>query len=74
MTVAKATQLILHFVNTDLSAFYFEIVKDRLYLDEQRGLSRRSAQTTMSVLLPFLSTAVTPICCHMGEVSPFVVG
>ncbi len=31
---SKATQHTLHLINTDLSAFYFECTKDRLFVPE----------------------------------------
>ena len=34
-------------VNMDISAFYVEIVKDRLYADKPQSLSRRAAQTVL---------------------------
>eukprot|EP01103_Thecamoeba_quadrilineata_P011823 TRINITY_DN2918_c0_g1_i1.p1 TRINITY_DN2918_c0_g1~~TRINITY_DN2918_c0_g1_i1.p1 ORF type:complete len:795 (-),score=126.92 TRINITY_DN2918_c0_g1_i1:506-2890(-) len=44
---AKAVQQINRFTNVDLSSFYFDVSKDRLYADPTSSLSRRAAQTTL---------------------------
>ena len=36
-----------HFVSNQLSAFYFHLIKDRLYCDAETTLQRRSAVTTL---------------------------
>ncbi|CAJ0835235.1 15053_t:CDS:2, partial [Entrophospora sp. SA101] len=43
----KITQLLNNFTNVTLSAFYFDIVKDRLYADHIKSLSRTSVQTVL---------------------------
>jgi len=63
----RVHQALLVFCTQHLSAFYLEIVKDRLYLDAVTGLSRRSAQTTLALLLRTLSSALAPIACHLSE-------
>ena len=47
-------------VNT-LSSFYLDIVKDRLYCDEAEGLSRRSAQTALFLILDAMTRLFAPI-------------
>jgi isoleucyl-tRNA synthetase len=38
---------LLSLCSTELSSFYFDAIKDRLYNDEANSLSRRSAQTVL---------------------------
>lgn len=49
------------------SAFYLDIIKDRLYCDEKNGLSRRSAQTVLAVILETLLKSWAPIVCFTAE-------
>src|ERR1700758_4449271 len=39
-----------HFMNTDLSAFYFDIRKDALYCDPPSSTTRKAALTTVDIL------------------------
>ena len=39
------------FCVVELSSFYLDIIKDRLYCDERNGLERRSAQTALFLIL-----------------------
>jgi isoleucyl-tRNA synthetase len=43
----KVHQLIRDLVHVDLSSFYLDIVKDRLYADSVNSVSRKAAQTTI---------------------------
>ncbi|MBQ3072111.1 MAG: class I tRNA ligase family protein, partial [Oscillospiraceae bacterium] len=58
-------QVVSHAVNefcvTVLSTFYFDILKDRLYCDEKEGLSRRSAQTGLWLILNAMTKLFAPI-------------
>lgn len=45
----------------DLSSFYFDIIKDRLYCDEAEGLSRRSAQSALWIILDAMTRLFAPI-------------
>ena len=45
----------------DLSSFYFDIIKDRLYCDEENSLSRRSAQTAVWMILDAMTRMFAPI-------------
>ena len=57
--------VISHAINdfcvVDLSSFYFDIIKDRLYCDETDGLSRRSAQTALWLILDSMTKLFAPI-------------
>ena len=51
----------------DLSSFYFETIKDRLYSDKKDGRSRRSAQTVLLHYLVTITKILSPITCHLAE-------
>lgn len=58
---------VLHFVNTDLSAFYLNVLKDRLYSPLPDNAGRRAAQTTISHILDALAKIIAPIAVHTSE-------
>ena len=69
-TVRKAYEnyefhVISHAINdfcvVELSSFYLDILKDRLYCEEQSGLRRRSAQTALFLILDAMTTLFAPI-------------
>ena len=45
----------------ELSQFYLDILKDRLYCDERNGLRRRSAQTALYLILDTMAKLFAPI-------------
>jgi isoleucyl-tRNA synthetase len=47
MSFHRAYQALYNFAVTDLSAVYFDILKDRLYTSAPRSRARRSAQTAL---------------------------
>ena len=49
------------FCVVDLSSFYFDILKDRLYCDEADGSERRSAQTALYLILDAMTRMFAPI-------------
>ncbi len=51
----------------DLSAFYLDIVKDRLYVDKADGARRRSAQTVCWYTLDTLTRLIAPILSFTAE-------
>lgn len=51
----------------DLSSFYLDIVKDRLYVEQADGLMRRSAQTACYYILDMLTKAMAPILSVNAE-------
>lgn len=63
----KLFQLIQNFCATDLSAFYFDVLKDRLYADGQDSLSRRSAQTVLWHILLYLVKLLAPVLVHTAD-------
>lgn len=56
-----------HFCVVDLSNFYLDILKDRLYCDEKAGQSRRSAQTAIYWILHALCRLIAPILAFTSE-------
>ena len=49
------------FCVVELSSFYFDILKDRLYCDEADGPERRSAQTALFLILDAMTRMFAPI-------------
>jgi len=60
-------QVLQNFCANDLSSFYFDILKDRLYADGADSHSRRSAQTTLWHLLHYLVRVIAPVLMHTAE-------
>ncbi|MBI3589948.1 MAG: isoleucine--tRNA ligase [Candidatus Melainabacteria bacterium] len=63
----KYYQILQNFCALDLSGFYFDVVKDRLYTAGKKSKSRRSVQTTISQILNFLLEVLTPVLPHLAE-------
>lgn len=51
----------------DLSSFYLDIVKDRLYVEKADGLLRRSAQTVCYQILDTITKLVAPVLSCTAE-------
>ena len=49
------------FCVVELSSFYLDIIKDRLYCEEAGGLERRSAQTALWLILDTMTKLFAPI-------------
>ncbi len=49
------------FCVVDMSSFYLDIIKDRLYCDGANSLSRRSAQTALYLILDTMTRLFAPI-------------
>lgn len=62
---------VFHTVHTfcavDLSAFYLDVLKDRLYCEAAGSLQRRSAQTVLHTLARNLAIVLSPILSHTME-------
>ena len=63
----KFFQIIQNFCIVDLSNFYFDIAKDRLYISAPTSFRRRSCQTVLAIVLENLTRAIAPVLCHMAE-------
>ncbi len=55
------------FCVTDMSNFYLDIIKDRLYTSKKDSLERKSAQTTMYIILDSLVKILAPIISFTAE-------
>ena len=49
------------FCVVELSSFYLDILKDRLYCEEKTGLRRRSAQTALFLILDAMAKLFAPV-------------
>ncbi len=63
----KYYQLLQNFCVVDLSSFYFDIAKDRLYTSGKNSLSRRSVQTVLHEVLQVLVRILVPVTPHLAE-------
>lgn len=63
------------YCNNELSSFYLDIIKDRLYTEKKDGHLRRSAQTAIHHILEALVALIAPILSFLAEeVSDFSQG
>ncbi len=63
----KYFQSLQNFASVDLSAFYLDIVKDRLYTSGKKSLSRRACQTVLYETLQALVRILVPVMPHQAE-------
>ncbi len=63
----KYFQHLQNFAAVDLSAFYLDIVKDRLYTAGKKSLSRRACQTVLFEISQALVRILTPVMPHQAE-------
>ena len=56
-----------NFCITDMSNFYLDIIKDRLYCTGEKSVDRRAAQTAMYKILSALSRMLAPILSFTAE-------
>ena len=63
--------VITHAVNdfcvVEMSNFYLDIIKDRLYCEEADGAKRRSAQTALYLILDTMTKIMAPILCFTAD-------
>jgi isoleucyl-tRNA synthetase len=64
---ARVYKGIYAFCNEDLSSFYLDILKDRLYTSPSNSQERRSAQTVLFHILNHLVRALAPIFTFTAE-------
>ena len=55
------------FLSVELSAFYIDACKDRIYCDAENAPSRRSAQTTMYEILDVIVRLAAPVVAFTSE-------
>ncbi len=63
----KYFQCLQNFAAVDLSSFYLDIVKDRLYTAGKKSLSRRACQTVLYETLQTLVRILAPVMPHQAE-------
>lgn len=56
-----------NYCTVDLSSVYLDILKDRLYTAKKDGLPRKSAQTTIFLILKSMTGVITPILSFLAE-------
>src|SRR5438094_3417894 len=64
---ASVCQSLNAFATVDVSAFYADVTKDRMYTFRVDGRERRSAQTTMYVMADGLTRLVAPILSFTAD-------
>ena len=66
------------FCVVEMSSFYLDIIKDRLYCEERDGLPRRSAQTALWLILDTMTKLFAPIlaftCDEIWQAMPHRAG
>ena len=63
----KFFQTVQNFCVVDLSNFYLDIAKDRLYVSAPDSVRRRGCQTVLAIVLENLARAIAPVLSHMAE-------
>lgn len=63
----KYYQVLQNFCVVDLSSFYFDIVKDRLYTAAPKSVSRRAVQTVLAELVRAIALLLAPVTPHLAE-------
>ena len=56
-----------NFCVLDLSSFYLDIIKDRLYVSSQKSVARRSAQTAVNEILRVLVRLMAPVLSFTAD-------
>ena len=64
---SKFFQILQSFCVVDLSNFYLDIAKDRLYVSSPNQFRRRSCQFVLSKIIENLAVLISPVLCHMAE-------
>jgi len=62
-----ATRRLVDYCNIDLSAFYIDVTKDRLYCDAPTGARRRSGQTAMHRIVSAVIRMLAPLTPNTAE-------
>ncbi|MEG1981832.1 MAG: isoleucine--tRNA ligase [Clostridia bacterium] len=62
-----AFHAIHNFCVVDLSNFYLDIIKDRLYVNKADNIARRAAQSAMYIILNAVVRLVSPILCFTSD-------
>jgi isoleucyl-tRNA synthetase len=60
-------QTVQNFCVVDLSNFYLDVAKDRLYISATDAFRRRSCQTVLKIAIDNLARAIAPVLSHTAE-------
>lgn len=60
-------QALQRFTVLDLSNFYLDVAKDRLYINSPSAPDRRACQTVLAALLEGMLPLIAPLLPHMAE-------
>jgi isoleucyl-tRNA synthetase len=63
----RVYQLIYNFCTVEMSSFYMDVLKDRMYCDAPTSDSRRSGQTAMYRILDSVVRMLGPVLVHTAE-------
>ena len=63
----KVYRTLYDFATVDLSAFYFDVLKDRLYTAPPRSTRRRAAQSVLFRIADALARTVSPLICFTAD-------
>ncbi len=63
----RATRAIVDFCTVEMSSFYLDVLKDRLYASAPNDPLRRSAQTALHEIASVLCRLLSPILSHTAE-------
>jgi isoleucyl-tRNA synthetase len=63
----RVVSTLSHFMNTDLSAFYFDIRKDALYCEPLSSVKRKAALETIEQIFRCTCTWLAPFLCFTAE-------
>ena len=56
-----------NFCVVDMSNFYLDVIKDRLYVEKADSLTRRAAQTTIYRILDAMTRLISPILAYTSD-------
>ncbi|MDD5952821.1 MAG: isoleucine--tRNA ligase [Oscillospiraceae bacterium] len=56
-----------NFCVVDMSNFYLDVIKDRLYVEKADSKERRAAQTAMHIILDSMTRMVSPILAYTAD-------
>lgn len=56
-----------NFCVVDMSNFYLDVIKDRLYVEKTDGKERRAAQTAMYIILDQMTRMIAPILAYTAD-------
>ena len=64
---SRAYHALYNFCVIDMSNFYMDVIKDRLYCEPENSVARRAAQTTIYRILSALTRLIAPILSFTAE-------